>query len=476
MLKKFLLIILLVSIIAFAGYIIVKAYPDFKAPLLNQAKPVEVALEFWGLWDNSDAWQPIIDDFQNNNILISGHPVKVTINYTKKNYQTFEKDLLDAKKNNTLPDIFTINGSWIEKYFSDLAPLDQNKAYAKEYELETFENIANSFPRETLNVWIHGGEIYGIPTYSDSLALYYNTELFEKAGIKNPPKTWKEFKEDVKKLTSIKNGILAKSGAAIGTGNNINRSSDILALLMMQGGAKVINEEKDIDINKEIDVLTTEGIEKRNPGMRAVVFYSEFSDPTKEIYTWDAFLPNSVDAFARGKTAMIFGYSYQTANILSISPDLKYAISPMPQLDDSDPKNFVNFTNTWTPVVAKKSGCRIIPLEASKEIDCEKIAWSFLSFATQKNSSKKYLDATGKPAARKDLIGEQANSNAKTGVFASQAETAISYSKFNDRIDAILSDMMDMINSDRKNMANTVNEAVQKIENLKIKDKNDRLK
>ena len=78
-----------------------------------------------------------------------------------------------------------------------------------------------------------------------------------------------------------------------------------------------------------------------------------------------------------------------------------------------------------------------------------------------------YLDSTKKAAARKDLIAEQIELNDKTSVFASQAESAISYNKFDDRIDGILVKRIDEINLNRENWEEIVDEAVEKIEGLK---------
>lgn len=464
MLKKIIIVITLLLIIFSAGYVLVKAYPDFKAPTLSGNEPIDITLEFWGLWDSSDNWKKIIDDFQSRNTMISGRKVNIKINYTKKDFSTYEKDLNSAKNNNSSPDIFVINNNWLQRYASQLSPLEQNNAYIKEYGIITLEDIRNNFTQESIAGWVHKGEVFGLPTYSDSLALFYNTEVFERVGIKNPPKTWKEFKDVSKKLTKLKNEEILNSGTAFGTGKNVNRASDILAVLMMQGGAKIIDQDKNVDINKEIDVLTVNGIEKRDPGLRAIIFFTEFSDPKKEIYSWSDKQDNSIRAFADGKTAMIFGYSYQISNLLAIAPDMKYGISAMPQLENSTP---INISNVWTPVVSDSGGCKISPAELSKNIDCKKLAWGFLSFAISKDNSKAYLDSTGKPAARKDLIGEQINSNSKIGVFASQTESAITYNKFDDRIDGILTDMLDMINMDRDNLENIVNQAVEEIEKLK---------
>jgi multiple sugar transport system substrate-binding protein len=46
------------------------------------------------------------------------------------------------------------------------------------------------------------GKHYGIPHDSNALALFYNKDIFEEAGISEPPKTWEELKATAKKLTN----------------------------------------------------------------------------------------------------------------------------------------------------------------------------------------------------------------------------------------------------------------------------------
>jgi multiple sugar transport system substrate-binding protein len=45
-----------------------------------------------------------------------------------------------------------------------------------------------------------------IPLYSQAYSLYYNTKLFEQAGISEAPKTWEDFLAAAKKLTKDTNG------------------------------------------------------------------------------------------------------------------------------------------------------------------------------------------------------------------------------------------------------------------------------
>jgi multiple sugar transport system substrate-binding protein len=46
-----------------------------------------------------------------------------------------------------------------------------------------------------------GGKVYGVPRYIWLWQFYYNVELFEKAGIKDPPRTWDEVRAMARKLT-----------------------------------------------------------------------------------------------------------------------------------------------------------------------------------------------------------------------------------------------------------------------------------
>lgn len=50
------------------------------------------------------------------------------------------------------------------------------------------------------------GHQWSIPFYTSNIGIFYRHDLFAKAGISQPPKTWEEFREVAKKLTIDKNG------------------------------------------------------------------------------------------------------------------------------------------------------------------------------------------------------------------------------------------------------------------------------
>ena len=443
------------------------AYPDFTTPYshIQNDEPIEVTLEYWGLWDNSDNWYEIIDKFENKTFQLNGRKINVSVNYTKKDYITYEKEIKQTKEKQNGPSIFVINNNWFVNYLEEIEPLNNNNAISKEYDLLSYSDIPIIFPSKAITDIVHQELVYSLPLYSDSLALYYNKDLFEKAKIETRPKTWKEFKKYVKKLTVLDGyDKISQAGTSLGTGTNISRSSDILSLLIMQGGGSIIDKQGNIDIEKDIEIDTISGTEIRSPGKRAIEFYTEFSNPRKETYSWNNEQIHSIENFAIGKTAMMIGYNYYTNNLLAINPHLNYGVFQMPQLENSTK---INFSNTWLPVISKTNNCKVEPIEFSSEIDCAKLSWSFLSFAVKRENSEIYLNSTKKAAVRKDLITQQINLNNNISAFASQVDSAVSYNKFNDQIDKILVDMIDEIILNRGKIDEIISEAVGKIEDLR---------
>jgi len=156
----------------------------------------------------------------------------------------------------------------------------------------------------------------------------------------------------------------------------------------------------------------TFGSEQNNkaPGMDALRFYTDFANPIKEVYTWNKEEPNSFDAFVAGKTAFFFGYSYHLPMLQTKAPKLDIRLASLPQIEGS---RVVNFANYWVETVAKTS-------------ENQKWAWDFIEFATGKDKVKTYLEASGKPTARRDLIQEQLGQETLS-VFVNQILTAQSW-------------------------------------------------
>jgi ABC-type glycerol-3-phosphate transport system substrate-binding protein len=237
-------------------------------------------------------------------------------------------------------------------------------------------------------------KIYGYPLSMDTLQLFYNRDLLDKAGIAEPPTTWEEFNKSIEKLRKIDPGTnkIVQAAAALGRADNIDRATDIVMLLMAQNGAKL----KDESGRPSFDLIPVD-LKNRTkaPGPEALAFYTDFANPGKsDVYTWSKDLPSSVDMFSRGTLAYFFGYSYHRDQLLERAPKLNYGVAPVPQLNSTP----VHMANYWIEAVTKKS----------KHQD---EAWHFLNFITQEQQAATYLKKTTRPTALRSLVKKQLDDN-----------------------------------------------------------------
>jgi multiple sugar transport system substrate-binding protein len=257
------------------------------------------------------------------------------------------------------------------------------------------------------------GFVYALPTSVDTLALYYNKDLFNAAGIAQPPRTWSDFQNTVIKLTKVSNlGIIGQSGVALGTGANINRAPDILQMLMMQSGLPILNQtqgEKRIDISNDI-------------GARSLTFYTDFANKSKQVFTWDITQDYSIDAFSQGKAAMMFNYAYQIPTIRAKNQRLSFALAPVPQIEGNSTQ--YTFASYW-------------PFAVSASSKSPQAAWRFVRFLTSKSVADVLNKAQGLPPARRDTIPDYAT-DPTIGVFAEQALKAVSWP----RVDIVETDVI----------------------------------
>ena len=240
------------------------------------------------------------------------------------------------------------------------------------------------------------------------MALFYNRDILNAVGISQPAATWDDFQKQVSAITQLDEvGTILRAGAALGTADNVERSSDILSLIMMQNGALM----SDANRVATFDRFPT-GTEDRPlpPGAEALVFYADFANPEKIVYTWNDKMPNSLQAFVKGQAAFFIGYSYHLPTIRNLNPSLNLGVAPFPQIRDNRP---VNFANYWIETVSKKTK---YPDEA----------WDFVRFITSPQEVQKYLAAAKKPTALRSLVNSQLE-DLDLSVFASQVLTAKSW-------------------------------------------------
>lgn len=419
-------------------------------------EPVE--LTWWGVSDDQEDFQEIINTYRQQ------HP-NIQITFRTLRLEEYERELVNALAEDRGPDIISLHNTWISKHLSKLEPLPASTKMAYQItqvslgvKSETVievrdERSVTPADVRTLFVDVVGqdvvreNKVYALPLSVDTLVLYYNLDLLNNAGIPLPPTTWQQVQSNVKKLTyQDRTGKLTQGGIALGTSSNVERASDILGLLMMQNGAQMTNG-KQVTFGVVPPGFPTQDY---NPGPEAVRFYTEFADPTKEVYTWNKDFPNSLDSFAQGQVAMMLGYQYHQPLLEARRQGkLRYGIAPVPQIENQES---VNYANYWVYGVSKKS----------KYIN---EAWNFLQYLTTKpENAAQYLNTTLHPTALRSLVQEQVN-NPDLKVFASQVLTAKSWYQGNspEGVESAFMNLIEQVHGGTP-LRNAMDIAVQKVQ------------
>ncbi len=285
----------------------------------------QIVLNFWGI-DSYESFKPLFDIFSQTN-------QGIKIEYRQIDEKNYENTLLNAMAVSKGPDIFMFHRSWLPRQGDKVVPVDNSQF--------SLYNLRQLFPDVIEKDFSSNNKIYALPLYLDSLALFYNKDIFNSKSIAITPSTWNDFGNLIPVLTQFDfSHQIKKSAAAIGgSGKSIKNASDLLTLLMLQYGSQFTDPQ-------------TEKIAFDDYSFKAFNFYLQFSNSSDSHYTWSDNFADSIDAFSSGDAAMIFDYSRRIPNIKQKNPFLNFAVAPMPQFDVSRPVNYADF---WGLAVSKQS-------------------------------------------------------------------------------------------------------------------------
>lgn len=365
--------------------------------LAEKIKPVN--LVYWRVDEGQDAFGGIINGFR------SLYP-HVSITYKLISANEYEQTLLEAWAEDRGPDIFSIPNTWVGKYQTKILPLNipdeieigrqimtgmikkEPKIILEKIKTPSLRDLREDFVEAVPQDVVRNNQLFGLPLALDVLTMYYNRDLFNNASIITPPETWEDFGNAVRQLTlTDRHGNFIHSGAAIGGVNNISNLTDLVSLLMLQNGTQMINKGGQAIFNK-----SAPDDKGYFPGQEALRFYTDFATPNRDIYTWNNQMPNDLDAFLQGKTAILFGYSDYLDLIKERAPKLNFDIAKIPQIRASVKE--VNYARYWMETVSKKTAS---PNEA----------WAFVLYSAQSQNAKTFVERAKKPTAHRDLISIQ---------------------------------------------------------------------
>lgn len=369
--------------------------------------PENITLTVWGFEDEG-VYKRTFDTFK------QAHP-KTEVIYRKQNPKQY-LDRIKTRRNNTRPgerpDIFLMHNTW-SLQVRDLV----NPAPADVITEKTFQQL---FYPVAADDFVIDGQIIGLPTSSDNLALFYNPSLLAEKGL-SAPQDWEAFSQAAVRLTTRDDtGTPQTAGAAIGAAKNITYFSDILGAMFLQQGVNptLLGEEETDSI---IEYYAGD-ITKFAKGVGRV---------------WDPNAERDIDAFAKGKVAMIFAPGIAAREIMSKNPTLIFTTAPVPQLRPEEPRTFATY---WAWGVSRYAPNSHLAWQ---------LAWKLTERAAliRVNNALVAQYRIGVPYPRRDMATRQIN-DPVLGAFirqAGDAESLVMASQtqdggMNDKINQLLAD------------------------------------
>ena len=220
---------------------------------------------------------------------------------------------------------------------------------------------SNVFLPAPLKINLYKGKLYGIPMYTSTRVIIYNTEMFKKAGLNpnDPPTTWPQLVQDAVKLTKWNGNTLETSGFLAPETNLGNEDvMNYFVQLLWQKGGHIFNAAR----NK---------VEFASPaGIAALQYYvSLFQKYKVSQIGFGAGTQGTQQPFYAGKAAMFMAGPYDIVSLRAL-PNLHYGVTPMPAPPGGRSVALVDSFSVFMPTQAKHKAA----------------AWDFIKYASTKTA------------------------------------------------------------------------------------------
>ncbi|MDD2970916.1 MAG: sugar ABC transporter substrate-binding protein [Lachnospiraceae bacterium] len=271
----------------------------------------------------------------------------------------YENKITTATTSNDLPDILYVDGPNVSYYAANGIIVPMEGAFSE-------EEMADFMP-STVQQGTYDGQLYAIAGTESSVALFYNKDYLDAAGIQYPSDsdvkdawTWTEFYNNAEKLTTED---------YVGTNIIMDKGEGLIYALgqfWTENNADLISEDgavADGYVNSDASIATAEYLAKFIQNGYANL------DPVK-------------DEFLNGYAATMLGGSWNIADLEK--SDMNWGVSYFPVSDDGKASSP---TGDWAAAITKN--CENV--DAAKE---------FMNWLMSSENIAAYASAIAKPASR----------------------------------------------------------------------------
>lgn len=282
--------------------------------------------------------------------------VKVNLEYVSAN--DIKEKFTTSALSGAGPDIVALDSSGyaIDSAASNLlCPLDDD-----------LKPIVGQFYEAPVQSGLYNGSYYAVPWYMNSMAMYYNQDILDAAGVTSLPTTWAEFNEALEKITAAGyDGITMPYYFC----------SYFMYAYFFQNENPVIDTTGAAPVSA---LATDSGKETWSYLCDLVTKYHAYPEAIKDAMSWD----QTYAPFLQGSTAFLFSGDW--ANWSLSGSDVNYGIAKLPA----------------GKVAATVMGGYTLSINRNtKHYDA---AWAYLSWLTSAEQCQQVLSGYGRISARKD--------------------------------------------------------------------------
>lgn len=256
------------------------------------------------------------------------------------------------------------------------------------------------------------GTQYGIPFVGSVRALFYNKDIFKKAGISQPPKTWDELRADAKKISAT-----GETGYGMPLGPEEAQAE--FSLFMWGNGGDWMSGGK-FDITKPQNV-------------QALQFMNELANQDK-VTEPNPGTTNRTDlwkVFGAGKIGMVMGSNFYPVLLKEQNPKLNYGVAPVP-------------VNGSHPPVTLGVEDYLMAFNTTKH---KSVVKAFLDFVFQTDNYAKFIKTEGFLPVTKSVSKSVAASNPQQKLFIDEVANARFYPTTNPTWGAIAPQVKERLGS-----------------------------
>jgi ABC-type glycerol-3-phosphate transport system substrate-binding protein len=243
------------------------------------------------------------------------------VTYREISEESFDSELVNAIAEGRGPDLIVLQSDALVQHRAKLLPVPYTSITERDFK-DTYVDGAEIFAR------VDG--VYGVPFAIDPMVVYWNRDMFSSNGIAQAPASWESVVADVVPRLTVRDSSrnVQKSAVAFGEYQNIAHAKNLLMLLSLQSGSKMITE-KDGQYKVNLDEALIEG--GRSPLQSAVEFYTDFSNVNSPLYSWNRAKPMDKESFIAGDLGLYFGMGSEYGELADKNPNLNFDIAPVPQ-------------------------------------------------------------------------------------------------------------------------------------------------